>query len=103
LTLYRPRTIPNPLSLRFPALGYGAASAMWNAAEMRGIRDGPAALVTLGAALRGAMEARGRLTAGGAAARGASLGGACLGAEKCGLGAGRVSAEYISGTRTRAR
>ena len=58
---------------------------MWNAAEMRGIRDGPAALVILGAALRGAMEARGRLTTDGTTVRGASLGGAGRGAEKCGL------------------
>jgi hypothetical protein len=71
---------------------------MWNAAEMRGIRDGPAALVILGAGLRGAMEARGRFATGGPTVRGASLGGAGLGAEKCGLGAGRVSEKYVSGT-----
>jgi hypothetical protein len=47
--------------------------------------------------LRGAIEARGRFVVGGAIANGASFGGACLGAAKCTLGAGRVSARFISG------
>jgi hypothetical protein len=69
---------------------------------MRGTRDGPAALIILllGAALRGAMEARGRLATGAATARGTSFGGAGRGAEKCGLGTGRVSTKYVSRTRT---
>jgi hypothetical protein len=70
---------------------------MWNAAETRGTRDGPAALIIPEAGLRGAIEARGRLLVGGAIANGASFGGACLAAEKCGLGAGRVSAKYVRG------
>jgi hypothetical protein len=85
--------IPNPLSLRFPVLGYGAAPVVWNAADLRGTRDGPAALVKPEAALVGAIEARGRLTTGGAMVSGASFSGAGLGAEKCILGAGRVSAK----------
>ena len=70
---------------------------MWNAPDLRGTRDGPAALVTLGAALRGAIEARGRLAVAGAIGRGASFGGAGRGAEKWGLGAGLVSTKYVSG------
>jgi hypothetical protein len=70
---------------------------MWNAAETRGTRDGPAALAMPEAPLRGAIEARGRFAIGGAIANGASFGGACLGAEKCNLGAGRVSVRYVSG------
>ena len=88
--------IPNPLSLRFPVLGYGAAPVEWNAADLRGTRDGPAALVRPKAALPGAIEARGSLATGGAIANGASFGGAGLGAEKCTLGAGRVSARNVS-------
>ena len=87
--------IPNPLSLRFPALGYGAP-VVWNAADLRGTRDGPAALVMPEATPLGAIEARGRFTTDGAIVRGASFGGAGLGAEKCILGAGRVSARSIS-------
>jgi hypothetical protein len=88
--------IPNPLSLRFPLLGYGAAPVTWNAADLRGTRDGPAALVTPGAALPGAIEARGRFATGGANVSGASFGGAGRGAEKCVLAAGRVSARNPS-------
>jgi hypothetical protein len=88
--------IPNPLSLRFPVLGYGAALFMWNAPDLRGTRDGPAALVKPEAALLGAIEARGRFATGSAIVSGASLGGAGLGAEKCILGAGRVSARNVS-------
>jgi hypothetical protein len=84
--------IPNPLSLRFPVLGYGAALVVWNAADLRGTRDGPAALVKPGATLLGAIEARGRFATGGAIVSGANLGGAGLRAEKCILGARRVSA-----------
>jgi hypothetical protein len=85
--------IPNPLSLRFPALGYGAAPV---AIDLRGTRDGPAALVMPKVTLLGAIEARGRLATGGAIGSGASFGGAGLGAEKCTLGAGRVSARNVS-------
>ena len=88
--------IPNPLSLRFPALGYGAVLVVWNATDLRGTRDGPAALVKPKATLLGAIEARGRFATGGAIVSGASLGGAGLGAEKCILGAGRVSARNVS-------
>lgn len=88
--------IPNPLSLRFPAPGYGAAPVVWNAADLRGTRDGPAALVNPEATLVDAIEARGRLAIGGAMVSGANFGGAGLGAEKCILGAGRVSARNIS-------
>ena len=88
--------IPNPLSLRFPALGYGAAPVVWYAADLRGTRDGPAALVTPEAALLGAIEARGRFATGGAIVSGASFGAAGLRAEKCILGAGRVSARDVS-------
>jgi len=90
LSLKRSRIIPNPLSLRLPALGYGAPPVVWNAADLRGTRDGPAALVTPKVALLGAIEARGRFATGGAIFSGASFGGAGLGAEKCILGAGRV-------------
>jgi hypothetical protein len=89
--------IPNPLSRRFPVLGYGAVPAVWNAADLRGTRDGPAALVNPAATLLGTIEARGRLATGGATVSGASFGGAGLGAEKCSLGAGRVSTRYVSG------
>jgi hypothetical protein len=85
--------IPNPLSLRFPILGYGAVPV---AIDLRGTRDGPAALVTPEATLLGAIEARGRFATGGAIDSGASFGGAGLGAEKCILGAGRVSAKNDS-------
>ncbi len=88
--------IPNPLSLRFPALGYGAAPVVWNAADFRGTRDGPAALAKPEAALLGATEARGRFATGGTIVSGANFGGAGLGAEKCSLRAGRVSAIYVS-------
>jgi hypothetical protein len=70
---------------------------MWNAAEIRGTRDGPAALETPEEVLRGAIEARGRLATGGVTVKGASFGGAGRGAEKCGLEAGRVSGKYIRG------
>ena len=96
MSLKRSRIIPNPLSLRFPVLGYGAAPVVWNAADLRGTRDGPAALVKPEAALLGAIEARGRFATGGAIVSGASFGGAGLGAEKCTLGAGRVSATNVS-------
>lgn len=86
--------IPNPLSLRFPVLGYGAVPVEWNAADLRGTRDGPAALDRPN--VPGAIEARGSLATGGAIANGASFGGAGLGAEKCTLGAGRVSARNVS-------
>jgi len=92
--------IPNPLSLRFPVLGYGATPV---AIDLRGTRDGPAALATPEAALLGAIEARGRFATGGAIDSGASFGGAGLGAEKCILGAGRVSAGNVSGMQTQAR
>lgn len=85
--------MPNPLSLRFPAFGYGAAPV---AIDLRGTRDGPAALAMPKVALLGAIEARGRFATGGAIASGASFGGAGLGAEKCTLGAGRVSARNVS-------
>ena len=74
--------VPNPLSLRFPVPGYGAALVMWNAPDLRGTRDGPAALVKPEGALLGAIEARGRFGTGSAIVSGASLGGAGLGAEK---------------------
>jgi hypothetical protein len=88
LSLKRSRMIPNPLSLRLPVLGYGAALVVWNAPDLRGTRDGPAALVKPEAALLGAIEARGRFATGGAIVSAANLGGAGLGAEKCSLGAG---------------
>jgi hypothetical protein len=69
---------------------------VWNAPDLRGTRDGPAALVKPKATLLGAIEARGRFATGGAIVSGASLGGAGLGAEKCILGAGRVSARNVS-------
>jgi hypothetical protein len=69
---------------------------VWNAVDLRGTRDGPAALATPEAALLGAIEARGRFVTGGAIVSGASFGGAGLGAEKCILGAGRVSARNVN-------
>ncbi len=74
-----------PLSLRLPALGYGAASAMWNAADFRGTRDGPAALVTFKGGLRRIIDGAWEGAAIGAVVRGASFGGAGRGAEKCSL------------------
>jgi hypothetical protein len=71
---------------------------MWNAADLRGTRDGPAALATPEATLRGTTkEAREDSAIGGAIIRGVSFGGACRGAEKCDLGAGRVSEGHVNG------
>lgn len=96
LSLKRSRMIPNPLCLRLPVPGYGAAPVVWNAADLRGTRDGPAALAMPEARLLGAIEARGSFGTGGAIVSGASFGGAGLGAEKCTWGAGRVSARNVS-------
>ena len=65
---------------------------MWNAADLRGTRDGPAALATLNGTLRGTIEGAWDGPAIGAVARGAIFGGAGRGAEKCSLGAGWASA-----------
>ncbi len=61
---------------------------MWNAADLRGTRDGPAALVTLEGTLRGTIEGAAEGPAIGTVVRGASFGGARRVAEKCSLGAG---------------
>ena len=65
---------------------------MWNAADLRGTRDGPAALATLNGTLRGTIEGAWDGPAIGAVVREASFGGAGRGAEKCSLGAGWASA-----------
>lgn len=65
---------------------------MWNAADLRGTRDGPAALVTFEGTLRGTNKEAWEGPAIGAVVRGASFGAAGRGAEKCSLGAGWASA-----------
>lgn len=61
---------------------------MWNAADLRGTRDGPAALGTFEGTLRGTIEEAWEGPAIGAVVRGASFGGAGRGAAKCSLGTG---------------
>ena len=65
---------------------------MWNAADLRGTRDGPVALVTFKGMLRITVDGAWEGPAIGAAVRGANFGGAGRRAEKCSLGAGWVSA-----------
>ena len=65
---------------------------MWNAADLRGTRDGPAALVTFEGMLRGTIEGAWEGPAIGVIVRRANFGGAGRGAEKCSLGVGWASA-----------